>query len=564
MLAITEDTHKQLEEQLDEINFSCAIIALTMLRYMTDHMEKLHVSVVQRLVNHHDFVSLLVPLLDTAPWYKKTIIKVEIPPEEGESRGAKKKKVKKKVKHEKFSDNKWSICEANDRVICKPEAQVWLALYNLIMSAGRAEHGFGYHIDNHKKETISRLKKFLNDVLCDQLPPMTQLRRVVEEVSMMQCAPDPGSSFVIEQVSEMRDAMLQGRDWEALARQQLTEFFTMTQKERMDEVMRMNDLYSSFDLGAMADGGKPSESMLLEKHGALGLAKLYLTGGQGLDKDFGKAAGFFRLAAEKGDAEAQYCLGQRLKKGQGVKQDLKEAEEWFVKAAEQSHANAMNWLAHMYEKGDGVDQCTGTAVSWNEKAALAGDSWAQTKMGMRLLKGEGLPQDLGKAKGWLQVAASGGSKAAAEKLSSGELDKVEAVEPPKANPKPKKVEATAKATNLTNSEEAAAIAALEKAREATGGSGPSTEQMRAFLNSAEGSKLIAEAIADENADNAKESISVSGQKSISKESIDRAKKEPTTELEPASLSSTSPMLAPAPAPSLHCGPEECTDFDDLD
>ena len=50
---------------------------------------------------------------------------------------------------------------------------------------------------------------------------------------------------------------------------------------------------------------------------------------------------FFRLAADKGDAEAQYCLGQRLKKGQGVAADPKEAERLFVMAAEQGHANAM-------------------------------------------------------------------------------------------------------------------------------------------------------------------------------------------------------------------------------
>jgi uncharacterized protein len=172
----------------------------------------------------------------------------------------------------------------------------------------------------------------------------------------------------------------------------------MTQKERMAEVMRMNDLYSAFDRGDLQDGGRPSDSVLLDKHGAVGLAKLYLTGGEGLEKDLSKAVSYFRLAADKGDAEAQYCLGQRLKKGQGVGADPKEAERFFVLAAEQGHANAMNWLGHMYDKGDGVAQCSETAVRWNERAALAGDSWAQTKMGMRLLKGEGLPNDPARAK----------------------------------------------------------------------------------------------------------------------------------------------------------------------
>jgi hypothetical protein len=215
MLEVTENTQKQLEEQLDEVNFSCAMIALTMLRYMTDNMEKLHVSVVQRMVTHHDFVALLVPLLDMKPWYKKTTIKVELPLEEGQT----KPKIKKRIKHEKFGDNKWTPVEPNDRTLGKPEAQVWLALNALIMSAGRAEQGFGYHIDESKKGVIERLKKYFNDVLCDQLPPLTPLRRVVEEISMMQCRPDPGSSFIIEQVSEMREAMIEGRNWCARRRQ---------------------------------------------------------------------------------------------------------------------------------------------------------------------------------------------------------------------------------------------------------------------------------------------------------------------------------------------------------
>ena len=212
MLAVAEDSQKHLEEQLGEVNFSCAMVSLTMLRYMTEHLDQLHVSVVQRLVSHHDFVGLLVPLLEKAPWNKKTVVKVEVPQEDGT------KKKKKKINYQKFEDNKWTTVEPGSRTIGKPEAQVWLALYNLIMSAGKASTGFGYHIDEHKKGVIERLKKYLNEVLCDQLPPLTQLRRVVEEIGMSACVPDPGSSFVIEQVSEMFVAMIEGRNWKSLAR----------------------------------------------------------------------------------------------------------------------------------------------------------------------------------------------------------------------------------------------------------------------------------------------------------------------------------------------------------
>merc|ERR1740138_1272190 len=135
--------------------------------------------------------------------------------------------------------------------------------------------------------------------------------------------------------------------------------------------MKMNDLYSQFDLGELADGGKLSDSQLLEKYGACGLAKLYLTGSDDpqLEKDIGKAASYFHLGADQGDPEAQYCYGQRLKKGQGVEANIDEAIKFFKQAADQGHANSMNWLGHLYEKGDGVPVNADEAVSWNRKSA---------------------------------------------------------------------------------------------------------------------------------------------------------------------------------------------------
>ena len=55
----------------------------------------------------------------------------------------------------------------------------------------------------------------------------------------------------------------------------------------------------------------------------------------GLKRDVKKAAYYFKLSADKGDAEAQYCYGQRLKKGQGVGKDVAAAVRYFELAAEQ-------------------------------------------------------------------------------------------------------------------------------------------------------------------------------------------------------------------------------------
>eukprot|EP01051_Picozoa_sp_SAG22_P013575 SAG22_NODE_1537_length_4188_cov_108.843238_3_plen_178_part_00 len=160
-------------------------------------------------------------------------------------------------------------------------AQVWLALYNLIMSAGQAATGMGYPMDNTKKPNVEKLKKYLNDVLTDQLPPLKELRRVVEEIGMMDLGAAENTSFVIEQVSEMREAIIADQDWEKLSAATLRNYFQMSKDERMAEIMKMNDMYSMFDLGEMSDAGKVSDAALLDKHGAVGLAKLFLAGGSG-------------------------------------------------------------------------------------------------------------------------------------------------------------------------------------------------------------------------------------------------------------------------------------------
>ena len=58
-----------------------------------------------------------------------------------------------------------------------------------------------------------------------------------------------------------------------------------------------------------------------------------------------------RIAAERGDADAQYNLGMMYADGRGVPQDDTTAVEWFQKAAEQGHALAQKNLGVVYEQG---------------------------------------------------------------------------------------------------------------------------------------------------------------------------------------------------------------------
>jgi TPR repeat protein len=57
--------------------------------------------------------------------------------------------------------------------------------------------------------------------------------------------------------------------------------------------------------------------------------------GQGIAKDDTEAVKWYRKAADKGNATAQFNLGMCYKNGIGTSKDESEAARWFRKAADQ-------------------------------------------------------------------------------------------------------------------------------------------------------------------------------------------------------------------------------------
>ena len=83
-----------------------------------------------------------------------------------------------------------------------------------------------------------------------------------------------------------------------------------------------------------------------------------------------------RQAAEKGDASAQFALGECYLKGIGVPQSYTEAASWYRKAAEQGHVKAQFNLGACYLESVGVQQDEVAAYMWFNLAAANGHSVA--------------------------------------------------------------------------------------------------------------------------------------------------------------------------------------------
>ena len=126
-----------------------------------------------------------------------------------------------------------------------------------------------------------------------------------------------------------------------------------------------------------------------------------------------RAAGWFRQAAEAGQAAAQGNLGVMHATGVGVPADQAQAAQWYRRAAEQGHAVAQTNLAAKLLRGNGVPQDAGAAEAWLRRAAEQGHAPAQRMLGVLLARGEVRPRDAVEALGWLELARLGGDEPAA-------------------------------------------------------------------------------------------------------------------------------------------------------
>jgi hypothetical protein len=89
-------------------------------------------------------------------------------------------------------------------------------------------------------------------------------------------------------------------------------------------------------------------------------------------KDYSTAFRYFKIAAEEGNAEAEYDLAYCYLSSQGVDENDFEAVKWLQKSADQGFAQAEYSLGNCYENGTGLDQNQAKAMEYYQKAAQQG------------------------------------------------------------------------------------------------------------------------------------------------------------------------------------------------
>ena len=121
--------------------------------------------------------------------------------------------------------------------------------------------------------------------------------------------------------------------------------------------------------------------------------------------DFTTAMQQLPPAAEKGDAQAQFLLGEMYASAQGTAQNLPEAMKRLHLSADQGNADAEALLGFLYAAGQGTPQDFAQSLNWSRKAAEQGNADGETNLGSLYANGNGVRQDFNEALGWFEKAA---------------------------------------------------------------------------------------------------------------------------------------------------------------
>jgi len=181
-----------------------------------------------------------------------------------------------------------------------------------------------------------------------------------------------------------------------------------------------DDAHAQVNLGCMyLDGLATDRNVnfaleLFEKSGKGGVSEGWMRlgmaylNGDGIQKDYTKAAKFLLIAALAGndsaESDAQYFLSIMFKNGYGFKVDNKIADHWLLKAAKNDHTRAQFAMGLKCEKTD-----INEALTWHKKASERKHAMASYRLFELYELGiHGIQQDHAIASKYLKKAAREG------------------------------------------------------------------------------------------------------------------------------------------------------------
>jgi TPR repeat protein len=168
--------------------------------------------------------------------------------------------------------------------------------------------------------------------------------------------------------------------------------------------------------------------------------------GWGVPRDEADALRWFQMAnsVESDGPPTDWAVIE----GHGIPQDAQQAAYWYRKAADKGHAEAQFNLARLYATGKGVKRDEEQAARWVSASATQGYALAMANFGARCAAGNGVAKDDKRSYFWLTLAFLHGDKSVekARMAAAAKLQPTEVAEQDRAaqNWKPRMVAANSK------------------------------------------------------------------------------------------------------------------------
>jgi len=165
--------------------------------------------------------------------------------------------------------------------------------------------------------------------------------------------------------------------------------------------------------GLVAGGVKQLHAMAPHSSLAKFVLGLMHKNGKGVEKDLVKAVYWWRSAAEQGNADAQFALGQHYES----EKNQQAALDWYRIAAIQNHPSACNSLGVAFLKGNGVEEYLYKAFRLFKVGAEKGNAGAQCNLGFMHQNGREIGQNYQEALRWFFLSAKQGNSNAQTNLA---------------------------------------------------------------------------------------------------------------------------------------------------
>ncbi|KAF5903716.1 zinc finger MYND domain-containing protein 10, partial [Clarias magur] len=211
---------EELQNQSSMLEFELSLKALSVLRYITDQVESVSLSILTRMLNVHNLPCVLVQLVEHCPWSRRSGGRLQ-----------------------KYESGKWREIPAEDQLkMTKLEAQVWIALLNLLLKPDCQRK---YDFNNFNKKQLLKLRGFLTEVLIDQLPNLVDLQRFLSHLAVTDPAP-PKKDLILEQLPEIWNEIVAENSgkWKAIAKHQIKKVFNPTDSELREQANRLAEIYN--------------------------------------------------------------------------------------------------------------------------------------------------------------------------------------------------------------------------------------------------------------------------------------------------------------------------------